>query len=323
MAAGPHEVSKSWNYSFSYGRASESMFTSAVIQKLTSLSPGKTLLDAAEEEDEVVQRPEEKIVAQEETYGEFCSSIYNTLLRDVDRRGLEHGYWFFTSKAQNECALRRRSYSTDKTRHTIVRSGEEYLGTYSDYDDSGNDGPLHNLIRRIIAGQEKDEFEVERAWHAIKYRLHQMDMADRYLQALGISPPLGQRCCDFNTKSVAKVVGSQKYVYITKLIWDCEILFPEATEQQGRPFWKCVHYLTAALHHAGLTLEEVDIRVKNLAKMVDMEVDGHRDLVKRDPEIFSKRQKVFEIYGKVLRSVSPQRRAERRSRGLSLTESAS
>ena len=63
------------------------MFASAVIEKLISLSPGETLLDAAEEED----RTEETQIAQEETYDEFCSSIYETLLRDLDRRGLEHG----------------------------------------------------------------------------------------------------------------------------------------------------------------------------------------------------------------------------------------
>ncbi|KAL8822730.1 MAG: hypothetical protein Q9191_006543, partial [Dirinaria sp. TL-2023a] len=90
MAPGTGKFSKSWNYSFSYGRASGSMFTSAVVEKFISLSPGNTLLDAAEEE----ERTEEKQITQEETYGEFCSSVYNTLLTNLDRRGLEHEITF-------------------------------------------------------------------------------------------------------------------------------------------------------------------------------------------------------------------------------------
>ena len=201
----------------------------------------------------------------------------------------------------------------------VSRAGEEYLRAYDYFDDSGNDGALHNLIRRIIDGQEEDEDEVERAWNTIRYRLHQMATADQYLEAMGVPPPLGKQCCDYNTLKVSQEVGGEKYSEITRWIFDTNILFPSATEEQGRPFYKGVHYLTAAFHYANLSKQQIQAKLKDLERMVNTEVERHENLVKRDPEVTSKRQKLFNIYGKVLRNVSPHKRAERRSRGLSLT----
>lgn len=70
--------------------------------KLTSLSPGITLAEAAEDED----HPPEQIEAQEEAYRDFCSTIFKTLFREIDdRRGLEHGS--VESDGRNTCFSQR------------------------------------------------------------------------------------------------------------------------------------------------------------------------------------------------------------------------
>lgn len=53
-----------------------------------------------------------------------------------------------------------------------------------------------------------------------------------------------------------------------------------------------------------------------LVSIVDQEVEQQKEVIKQDPEVKSKRQKVYQTFGKVLGSMSP---IKRRSRGQSLT----
>ena len=392
MAAGPKKASHSWNYSCSFGRADGSMFTSAVVNKLTSLSPGRTLLDAAEEEN----IPLEKVEAQEESYAKFCSTIYQTLLSDVDRRGLQHeisfsaqgdnwsdffshrvgipienyqarwnalpvyarddrmhpGHWTnrdpYVSSEMSQEYFDIRSKATVTAAETpleatgsapgkrkisglyggepsafvrkVIANGNEYLNSYQGNDDTGNDGSLHNLIRRISNGQETDEAQIERAWNAIRYRMNQMTTADRYIKAMQIPWPLGQQCCEFDTENIEKTIGRDKFNSILRTIFDDHpVLFPKPTDEQGLPFYKGHFYIAAAFHYAGLSKEDVQSKLKTLGRKVDAEVEEQKNLMKRDPEVTSKRQRLFAIYDKALGSISP---SKRRSRGLSLTGEA-
>ncbi|KAF6238615.1 hypothetical protein HO173_003121 [Letharia columbiana] len=82
-AAGSERVSLSWRFSGSTGRACGSMFTTALVQKLTRVgATNKPLID----EDEDCELTED----QEETYAEFTRTVHEHLLKDLDRRGYEH-----------------------------------------------------------------------------------------------------------------------------------------------------------------------------------------------------------------------------------------
>lgn len=67
------------------------MLATAVLDKLTSLEDGQTLHDAAQEEE---SPPEAQFELQEESYREFCSMVFEILLKGIDGRGLEHGITF-------------------------------------------------------------------------------------------------------------------------------------------------------------------------------------------------------------------------------------
>ncbi|KAL8938601.1 MAG: hypothetical protein Q9211_003126 [Gyalolechia sp. 1 TL-2023] len=90
-AAGKTQTSRSWRKSGSCGRASGSMFATAIIEQLT-LDPvtGRSLV----EDDEEDASPKPMTELQAETYTVLCGSIYTSLLQNVDRRGMTHGLSF-------------------------------------------------------------------------------------------------------------------------------------------------------------------------------------------------------------------------------------
>lgn len=89
-ACGPKETSLSRRFSGSLDRACGSMFTSAVIDKLTQDPDVRRRLGKLDDEDDDCIEENLLTDKQEESYAEFCRSVYDTLLRDVDRRGYEH-----------------------------------------------------------------------------------------------------------------------------------------------------------------------------------------------------------------------------------------
>lgn len=88
-AAADNQVSKSWAYSGSSGRACGSMFTTAIIEKLTR-AEGSTRSVFQPIDDEHLPPP----AGSDETYAEFVESVYEGLLNNVDRRGFLHGLTF-------------------------------------------------------------------------------------------------------------------------------------------------------------------------------------------------------------------------------------
>ncbi|KAI4120260.1 MAG: hypothetical protein LQ338_007149 [Usnochroma carphineum] len=93
-AAGKDTVSRSWRRTASTGRACGSTFATAIIQKLTQHPvTNKSLVDV-EEDEESDDPPIEPTKEQQESYTQFCGSFYESLLRDIDRRGITHGMTF-------------------------------------------------------------------------------------------------------------------------------------------------------------------------------------------------------------------------------------
>ena len=394
-AAGNKNVSLSWRFSGSTGRACGSMFTTALVQKLTKVgATDRTLRDDVEDED-VTEH-------QEETYVEFTRTVHEHLLKGIDRRGYEHQLSFGAqddawtmcwrertgiplghfkerwdnledwekdptlhpgdplnrdpsateeqladyvqlradAKAKGKqiasstgvgidaatgSVLGKRKTSalyggTDRGLLSIVSSiGAEYLRSYAGIDDSGDDGGLHSTLRWILDGREIAIERVEETHKELEYRMSQMSTADRYLTMMDISTPKGQLCCEYDTKQNGQEIEKEKIFFIGRLIFDREILFPPPVKDQGRPFYKGMDYLIAALHHADIPTDVIVKKLNDLAATLDQALEQEKEVVKQDPEVSSKRRRLFHSFGVALESISPKKR---RSRGLSLTGSA-
>lgn len=393
-AAGREEMKKSWRKSGSSGRASGSMFATAIIQGITKSSATGRPLGEAEKEGDDSQEVTEQ---QEATMTEFSRSVYESLLQDIDRRGNEHGITFgakddawsmcwrdrtgiplvdfrkrweglqewppdvtllpgdplnrdpFTTDQQKAEYLRERSLANSHSLiirtapfanvdatgtvlgkrkvsalyggakealiRIVCRLGADYLSSYQGNDDTGDDGALHYQLSCILNGKETDLEEVEEAHRALVYRMGQMSTADAYIELMVIPAPKGQQCHEFDTNKIGKEIGVTKLLDIMNWIDERKILFPWPHPDQGRPFYKGMRYLAAAFHNAGTTKEAITEKLDALTKIVEQDLDQQKEIVKRDPEVISKRAKLFQSFGEALREMSP---AKRRSRSQSL-----
>ncbi|KAF6238616.1 hypothetical protein HO173_003122 [Letharia columbiana] len=201
----------------------------------------------------------------------------------------------------------------------VSNLGAEYLNSYQGFDDSGQDGALHNTLRRIQSGEVTDIDDIESAHRAVEYRMTQMSTADRYLQMMDMAPPKGQLCCEYRTNKIRQEVGGDKHHIIRRLIFDRKILFPRPVQGQGRQFLKGMDYLVAAFHYANTPKEVVVKKLDALTTTLDQALEREMEVVKRDPEVKSKRRKLFQSFGVAFGNISP---SKRRSRGLSLTGAA-
>lgn len=201
----------------------------------------------------------------------------------------------------------------------VSQLGAEYLGSYKGFDDTGDDGALHNLLRRIQSGEETEIQKIERAHKAFDYRMALMSTADKYLQLMDVAAPRGQLCCEYDTKKIREEVGKEKYSVILRLVFDREILFPRPVDGPGRPFYNGEHYLVAAFHHAYFSKVVIAEKLDALAAAMDRALEVEKEVVKRDPEVTSKRRKLFQSFGVALGNISP---SKRRSKGLSLSGDA-
>lgn len=85
--------SRSWRKTASLGRACGSMFATAIIKKLTRKSKNPEV-SVTDYDSDVEDYSEDQVSLQDETFAEFSSSVYYTLLKDFDRRGMVHEFTF-------------------------------------------------------------------------------------------------------------------------------------------------------------------------------------------------------------------------------------
>ena len=185
-----------------------------------------------------------------------------------------------------------------------------YLESYPGRDDTAPDGALHNLLHRIMRGEETQYERIALAHQALEYRFHVMTMGDKYVELMGLSPPKNQDCYDFDTRNLTTILGEQKYNNLWDLVTShCDVLFPEPLPEQGRFFVKGLEYLVATIHHAGLSRETAVEKLNTLSKLMKLELDQETELMLlRDANLRSKRQKLFHAFGRAVRSLSPTKR---------------
>lgn len=180
----------------------------------------------------------------------------------------------------------------------VARLGYQYLRSYRGFDDCAPDGGLHNSIRQIGDGVITNPKELVKCHRSVDYRMNTMKAADSYLRAMGIPPPQGKSCIEFDTRRVQdKIVGRDHYGTIDNQIRARRILFPRPIRDQCWFFSKSWDYLVAAIHFADFDSATIGTKLDELAVSVRQEIDYHRNLIKNIPEIREKRQKLFHAFG--------------------------
>lgn len=147
--------------------------------------------------------------------------------------------------------------------------------------------------------------DIEWVHRALDYRMTHMSTADMYLQMMHVPPPKGQSCCEFNIKKFRQEVGEDKHSMISRLILNCEILFPRPTGRQRRPFHKGIYYLVAAFHHANLPIPAIVDKLTALTAAVDQKLEQETETAKCDPKVASTRRKLFRLFSEAYVNMCP------------------
>lgn len=135
------------------------------MDKLTLVGATKDPLFYRDGDDEITGE-------QTELFEEFTNAVYNYLVTNIDCENPEPGLTFRATEVQQSIMDHTEPSTSNKGSKenlisTISIIGAEYLHSYHGFDDSSDDGGLHNTIRRIQSGEEKEKDTVIWAYRAL------------------------------------------------------------------------------------------------------------------------------------------------------------
>ena len=186
-----------------------SMYRNALVDKLTLVGATKDPLIYPDGDDEITDE-------QNELFEDFRNAVYNYVVTNIDCENPEHGLTFRATEVQQSIMDHTEPNTSNKASKknligTISTIGAEYLHSYRGFDDSSDDGGLHNTIRRIQSGEETEKATVIWAYRALSYRMTEMSTADTYILMMEISLPKGLLCNEYDIRNVRKDVGKEKH----------------------------------------------------------------------------------------------------------------
>lgn len=144
--------------------------------------------------------------------------------------------------------------------------------------------------------QETDPLKLENAFQQVRYRMEQMSTADTYLESMNVPRPKGLQCFEYNTNAVNAEIPSNRHDKLMSMVSAHTCLFPRPIDRQGNNFPKGSLYLEVALHYSGLTLEVIQQKLGELAKGVNEDLHRRQELLRKDENVTSKRQKLRKFY---------------------------
>ncbi|MDI1493009.1 MAG: hypothetical protein OHK93_004793 [Ramalina farinacea] len=323
-AAGDKNRSRSW--AGPIGRACGSTFTIAVMERMTrAANSSRSVLTPSDDE---CPTP---IEGEDEAYEELEECVFESLLENVERQGFLHALTFSAKNDAWEMQWSHRTgiplahfksrwdellnWPTDETvlpegRQTsglngltpeavfnkVTNLSQQYLESYKGNENTGHDGALHQLLYMIASRRETDPLQLENAYRQIRYRMELMSSADSYLKSINVPPPKGLQCFEYDTNHVDDEVPKSEYETFKNMIAAHPCLFPRPGRQQGHHFWKGSLYLLAAFHYAGLSKEEAQHKIDQLAKGVNEDLDRRQELLRQDENVSSRREKLRRFY---------------------------
>ena len=166
----------------------------------------------------------------------------------------------------------------------VSAAAAAHLASYKGFDNTGDDKGLHNTIRIIQSGQKTDIDSLIQTYRTLTYPMTQMSTTDVYLRIMGLAPPKGQRCAEYDIKRNRTEIEKDKSHSIERPIFDRRVLFPRPVEGQGRPFYKGIDYMIAALHGASIGRDEIIMKPDGLAAKPDQALEQQvEEVVRWDP----------------------------------------
>jgi hypothetical protein len=141
-----------------------------------------------------------------------------------------------------------------------------------------------------------------------------MEMADKYVEKLGIDGPDKKSCAEWNREEWVAKHGNHKSPSLFEVgslmsNVDTDTLFPEPSQDLGRSYGKGYSYVKAALFCAARdrnwSRQTCNEALERLIRQVKEELVVTKEVVKDLVEIKSKRQKVAQAFKKTLRDLSP------------------
>lgn len=147
-------MSQTRNISISRHPPCGSMYTNALVDKLTLVGATKDPLIYLDGDDEITDE-------QTELFEDFTNAVYNYLVTNIDCENPKHGLTFRATEVQQSIMDHTEPSTSNKGSKknlisTISTIGAEHLHSYGGFDDSSDDGGLHNTIRRIQSGEETE-----------------------------------------------------------------------------------------------------------------------------------------------------------------------
>lgn len=214
--------------------------------------------------------------------------------------------------------------SVEAMRSQVFTIGDQYMQSNKLMDAAAKNHALHSLLSDIFSGKNDNPQDFESALIQLEYRMSVMSTADRYLELMEVPYPNGQQCYEYDEMDSYKWTSPDDGEISEMLRERADVLFPRPVEEQGLWFGKGVTYLAKAFVIAGLSKAVIQQKLDALVVIIQRDIEEQLRIVKEVPEVKTKRQKLWQVLGKVgnmspvksrSRSTSP---TKRRSRGQSL-----
>ena len=194
-------------------------------------------------------------------------------------------------------------------RSAVRLQGKMYLTSDPGRDTVASNIALHNAIQRLDKGDFFDFDSLEQIQTQIDYRLRAMDLADLFVEALGLCKPGGMKCAEWNWRSagITEVGDQQQFAEILQKVEEHELIHSPLISQ-GKEFAKPNVYIATALLLADLDPGALDAMLARSASIRDGAISNQADEISRFRVVKKAGQKYFSTLGKRLRSLSPVKR---------------
>lgn len=176
---------------------------------------------------------------------------------------------------------------------------------------SGDAASLHEIssqIQDFNRGLSNETF-LNELLENLDYHLGVIAKADRYVAMLGLSSD-DITCTDWDDDDFGPRPGDDKHWrWLRQLFWTVSrILFPTPVGKSGiYNYAKGGHFVMTAIYKSGWSSSLMESNLNKLAAIVMEEDTEVREVIKKDPNIRNKRQRVKEAFGSSMRDISPER----------------
>ena len=194
-------------------------------------------------------------------------------------------------------------------RSAVRLQGKMYLTSDPGRDTVASNIALHNAIQRLIKGDFFDFDSLEKIHTQIDYRLRAMDLADLFVEALGLSRPNGMKCAewDWTSGGIAEVGDQQQFAEILQKVGEQELIHSPSISQ-GKQFAKPNVYIATALLLADLDSSTLDAMLARSASIRDGAISNQVEEISRFRVVKNAAQRYISTLGERPRSLSPVKR---------------